>query len=66
MVYLYLFTIMWLVRVKLDSIPLNKILDSLESLHQREFSLQSSQQRVILASHCWTSGLRNVKKGGLN
>ena len=26
--------------------------NSLESLHHREFGLQSSKQRVILASHC--------------
>jgi len=36
--------------------------DSLESLHQREFSLQSSQQHVVLASHCHER-LTNIKMG---
>ena len=36
--------------------------DSLESLHQREFGFQSSQQWVVLASHCHER-LTNIKVG---
>ena len=36
------------------------LIDSLESLHQREYGLQTSQQRVLLASHCHKK-LTNIK-----
>ena len=37
-------------------------IDSLESLHQREFGLQNSQQRVVLACHCHEK-LTSIKGG---
>jgi len=36
------------------------LIDSLESLDQREFGLQNSQQRVVLAFHCH-GRLTNIK-----
>jgi len=38
------------------------LIDSLKSLHQREFSLQSSQRQVVLVSHCHER-LTNIKVG---
>jgi len=38
------------------------LIDSLKSLYQREFDLQSFQQRVILVSHCHEK-LTNIKGG---
>ena len=38
------------------------LIDSLESLHQKEFGLQSSQQKVVLACHCHER-LTNIKDG---
>ena len=39
------------------------LIDSLESSHHREFGLQSSQQRVVLASHYHERLTKN--KGGM-
>ena len=44
------------------SLLLHILIDSLESLHQREFGFQSSQWRVVLASHC-RERLTNIKGG---
>ena len=38
------------------------LINSLESLHQREFGLQSSQQRVVIVSNCHEK-LTSIKDG---
>jgi len=54
-------TNMWMSKGKNNNINII-LIDSLESLHQREFGLQSSQQWVVLASYCHEK-LTNIKGG---